>query len=439
MPHFNRIRTRAGCLHLLRLGLLLLACVAGGIHAADTRNLGVEAVAHEKRYALVIGNNGYNSVTQLEKAVNDARAMGAALERAGFATTVLTDANRRSMNRSINQFVENIAGGGEGVFYFAGHGVQIDNQNFLLPVDLEPPRNGEDIADQAVSLQRIQDKIADVHAQYALMIIDACRDNPLPTKAGRSIGGTRGLSQPSSAQGQMVVFSAGANQKALDKLSDSDRNPNGVFTRQLLPWITQPGVSIRDVVLKVRREVYAEARSVRHEQLPAVYDQVLGDFFFVHAPAAAASVAAQPVVAALSPQTVMPIPTAQPLVMDSATPELDGVWRIGSNGKHLTIEDGRMTAMEGYSVVVAKVKAGDLLSRDIRRTGPGTYREYDLVFKSEATFKLQPDGSISGMSTSFWLIPIPWSLYPLKLKNEALYQETLQTVRQLRAKEAANK
>ncbi len=250
---------------------------------------GLQRQDQDKRYALVIGNDAYRHVRTLEKADNDARAMGVALKKIGYQTTVLLDANERQMNGAVNRFVDNIAGGGQGVFFFAGHGVQINNQNFLLPIDVEDPQNETDVADQAVSLQGVQDKIAQARAQFALLVVDACRDNPLPKKAGRSIGGTRGLAPASSAQGQMVIFSAGARQQALDKLNDDDRNPNGVFTRELLPWLDKPGVSVRQAVLEVRRTVYAKAQSVNHEQVPAIYDQVLGDFYFV--PSAATEVA----------------------------------------------------------------------------------------------------------------------------------------------------
>lgn len=246
---------------------------------SDSRNLRVGSNS-AKRVALVIGNNGYRHVPRLEKAVNDAKAVGAALKRVGYATTVRTDIGQRDLNREINRFIDDVAGGGEGVLYFAGHGIQINNQNFLIPVDFEDPRREADVADQSVSLQVVQDKLAEAHARYALIIIDACRNNPLPKKAGRALGGTRGLAQASSAEGQMVVFSAGANQQALDKLHDEDSHPNGVFTREFLPWIEKPGVKVRDAILQVRRAVHDRAKGVNHDQFPAVYDQVLGDFYF---------------------------------------------------------------------------------------------------------------------------------------------------------------
>ncbi len=239
----------------------------------------------EARVALVIGNNAYQHVPKLEKAVSDARAVGDMLQKIGFKTSVLLNADQRKMNSAVNRFVDDVGGGGIGVIFFAGHGVQINNQNFLLPVDFEDPQNESDVADQGISLQGVQDKLALQRAKFALLVIDACRDNPLSRKAGRTLGVGSGLAQASSAEGQMVVFSAGANQQALDRLSDADRNPNGVFTREFLPWISKPGTSVREAMLQVRSAVRQRARSVNHEQFPAVYDQAEGEFYLVSPPA----------------------------------------------------------------------------------------------------------------------------------------------------------
>jgi hypothetical protein len=266
---------------LLRLFLTFAVCALGFVHAADERSLSVQPGKGDKRIALVIGNDDYTHVDRLEKAANDARAMGKALQQSQFTTTVVVNASRAQMNKVINQFVDDVSGGGIGVFFFAGHGVQVNNQNFLIPVDVQGIQREADIADQSVSLQGLQDKLADAKAKFSLLVIDACRNNPLPKKVGRALGGTRGLSQASSAEGQMVVFSAGTNQQALDKLSPGDANPNGVFTREFLPWLSKPGVTIRDAVLGVRSSVRARAKSVDHEQFPAIYDQAEGNFYFV--------------------------------------------------------------------------------------------------------------------------------------------------------------
>lgn len=239
----------------------------------------------EKRAALVIGNNDYQNVVKLEKAVNDANSVAAELKKVGFEVQLLNNVGQKKMNQAINDFVQKVSGGGVGVFFFAGHGLQINNQNFLVPVDMDSPRDTADVADQAISVPVLQDKLADAKAKYTLLVLDACRNNPLPKKAGRSIGSTRGLAMTNSPSGQTVLYSAGANQEALDSLGNSDSNPNGLFTREFLPMISQPGVSTTEALKKTRSMVTQKAKSVGHDQQPAIYDQTDGDFYFVPGPA----------------------------------------------------------------------------------------------------------------------------------------------------------
>lgn len=272
--------------------MLLLGAVSGNTVWA----------APEKRVALVVGNNDYRNVTRLEKAGNDARAVGAELKRLGFEVISVTNGSQKRINQAINEFAQKASGGGTGVFFFAGHGMQINNQNFLLPVDFELPQDANDVADQSISLQSVQDKLAEARVRFSLLVIDACRDNPLPKKAGRSLAVSRGLAPPSAPNGQIVLFSAGAHQQALDKLSDDDSNPNGLFTREFVPMIATPGLSVTDALKRVRSTVTRKAKSVGHEQNPALYDQTDGDYFFV--PAAAGS---KPVVAAESTVRVDPL------------------------------------------------------------------------------------------------------------------------------------
>ena len=110
-----------------------------------------------------------------------------------------------------------------------------------------------------------------------LYVIDACRDNPFVNSTGRSIGGTRGLTLIEPPSGTFVMFSAGAGETALDRLSDGDTDPNSVYTRVLVPRLKTPG-KIGDIAREVRREVRKLASHVNHVQTPAFYDEVLGDF-----------------------------------------------------------------------------------------------------------------------------------------------------------------
>ncbi|WP_194945280.1 caspase family protein [Limnohabitans sp. DM1] len=229
------------------------------------------------RRALIMGNDAYKDVAVLQNARSDARAMSKTLGRLGFEVSTHLDLTERGMKEAIRTFKSQIRGGDEVVVFFAGHGVQLGATNYLLPVDIRG-QSEDQVRDEAIPLQRLLDDFQDTKARFALAIIDACRDNPFKT-AGRAIGG-RGLASTSAATGQMVMFSAGTGQQALDRLGPQDREPHGLFTRVLLKEIDKPGVSIERLVRNVRNEVARLSKTVGHEQVPAVYDQTLGDFFF---------------------------------------------------------------------------------------------------------------------------------------------------------------
>jgi hypothetical protein len=244
-------------------------------------NKKIAQVNANPRKALIIGNNTYKHVTKLNNAVADAEAIAAKLASLGYSITTSFNTSRSDMFRSLRNFANTVQGGDEVVFFYAGHGVELGGKNFLLPTDIKGD-DAQQVEDDAIELQRVLNDMSENRAKFTLAIVDACRDNPFKS-SGRAIGG-RGLAPTTAATGQMVIFSAGAGQQALDKLNEKDKNPNGLFTRIFVEEMTQVGMPIDRVVKKVRRRVVELANSVGHQQVPAIYDQVIGDFFFVKAP-----------------------------------------------------------------------------------------------------------------------------------------------------------
>ena len=236
------------------------------------------AAAHAGRIALVIGNDSYQHVTPLRNARADAKAVATSLQSVGFTVTLKQDVTLSELKAALRTFKAQISGGDEVVFYFSGHGVQFDGTNYLVPVDLDP-ENEDQVADDSVPLQRVLDNLQDQRPAFALAIIDACRDNPFKG-TGRSIGG-RGLAPVTAANGQMVFYSAGAGQEALDRLDKRDSDPNGVFTRVLIKEIKTPGLPAEQMLKRVRDQVVDLAKQVDHVQVPALYDQSTGEFYFV--------------------------------------------------------------------------------------------------------------------------------------------------------------
>ena len=263
----------------------------------------------QNRHALIIGIDDYTHVAPLLKARNDAMAIAATLDGAGFQTDLVLDADQLEMATSLARLANRIAPGDEVVFFFAGHGVEIDGRNYLLPADVPMANPGQEIVllSRALEVTTILDTLRGQGARISLLILDACRDNPFPQQGTRSLGGRRGLARVAAPEGTFIMFSAGDGQAALDRLSDDDPDPNSVFTRVLLPRLTQPGLPIHQLARDVRTEVRQIARQIDHEQFPAVYDQFDGEFALV--------LAGETLPAPPDPTNPDP-PTPAPLVID---------------------------------------------------------------------------------------------------------------------------
>ena len=214
----------------------------------------------------------------MQNARADAEAMSKSLSNLGYHVTLRTDLSEKSMRAAIRQFKETVNSGDEVLFFYAGHGLQLAGANYLLPTDIKG-ESEDQVKDEALQLQRLLDDMSEKNAKFTLALIDACRDNPFPRR-GRAIGG-RGLAPTMAASGQMIIFSAGSGQQALDRLGPGDKSPNGLFTRLLLDEMYAPGTRVDNVVREVRKKVVEAARSIGHEQVPAIYDQVVGDFYFI--------------------------------------------------------------------------------------------------------------------------------------------------------------
>lgn len=242
--------------------------------------------AHAKRVALVIGNDAYINVTPLKKAVNDANALALTLTDLGFDVLKEIDAPRRIMDSRLNELNNSIEAGDEVVIFFAGHGISVRGQNYLLPTDIPQIRPGQErsVTKEAFSENEIINILQERGAKVSILIIDACRNNPFPKAGTRTLGRSTGLSERNNPpRNTFIIYSAGIGQEALDRLSDSDLDPNSVFTRKLIPLLKTPGLSHVQMAKQLQIEVEQLALSAeqQHRQFPAFYDQVRGNFFFI--------------------------------------------------------------------------------------------------------------------------------------------------------------
>ena len=233
-----------------------------------------------KRVALVIGIDAYDSLPDLQRAVNDARYLGGTLSSLGFSVVEGENLSRQAMNRKLAEIEKIIAPGDTAFFFFAGHGVAIGGENLLLAADMPSPSQGEEglVREEGFTVEGVVRRLQARGAQTTLMVIDACRDNPFEAAGTRDIGLTRGLARVEAPAGVFVLFSAGIGQTALDRLPNDD-DANSVFTRMLVPALQTPGLSHVAVAKKVQREVGLLAASVNHKQQPAYYDQIDGEIF----------------------------------------------------------------------------------------------------------------------------------------------------------------
>jgi hypothetical protein len=231
-----------------------------------------EPALAEKRVALVIGNSAYENVARLGNPANDATAMTATLKEAGFD---VVDSRRNlkiaEMRRAFRDFSDKARDADVAVVYFAGHGIEVDGTNYVIPVDAALERD-LDVYDEAFPLDRILVTIEPAK-QLRLVILDACRDNPFAKTMKRTIGSRavgRGLAkvEPSSPN-TLIAFASKAGSTASD--GDSKNSP---FTSALVKHIATPGLDLRKAFGFVRDDVL---KSTSNRQEPYVYGSLGGD------------------------------------------------------------------------------------------------------------------------------------------------------------------
>ncbi|MEM7544305.1 MAG: caspase family protein [Pseudomonadota bacterium] len=252
----------------------------------------------EERLALVIGNGDYRT-SPLANPRNDADLTAAALADAGFQVTKIIDADQIKMKQNIRAFAVRLRNAGPdavAAFYYAGHGVQVEGRNYLIPVDATIEAK-PDLEYETVEAQWVLDTIGDSGVPLSIIILDACRDNPFRsfTRSGR-----KGLARMDAPRGTLLSYSTAPGDVAADGVGR-----NSPFTDALAAAIRTPGIKIEETFKQVRRNVLAKTND---RQLPWEATSLTGDFFFLPptaippaapqptavAPAAAAPVAAAP-------------------------------------------------------------------------------------------------------------------------------------------------
>jgi uncharacterized caspase-like protein len=250
----------------------------------------------ERRVALVIGNSAYGpEIGALANPSNDAADMAEALEAAGFETMLKLDVDRDEMQRAVIDFGRSLDDGGVGLFYYAGHAVQVDGNNYMIPLGAQIDRE-DYVPLEAVDINQVLGRMGGADNRLNIVVLDACRNNPF-----RSIsrGVSRGLAQTSAPTGTYIAYSAGPGQVAFD-----GERRNSPYTASLLEMMAQPGLSLEEVFKGVRVKVLA---STEDQQTPWTSSSITGDFYF-----------RQPEPEAAPPPAAAPPATSDELVVWSA-------------------------------------------------------------------------------------------------------------------------
>jgi TPR repeat protein len=224
-------------------------------------------MAREHRIALVIGNGNYRSAP-LVNPVNDARAMSEALRSVGFRVTLLEDATLRQMFIAAREFGDTLQQGGVGLFFYAGHGMQIKGRNYLIPIGTDIQREDE-VSFNAFDAGLLLEKMEAARSRVNIVILDACRNNPF-SRSFRS--SSQGLAQMDAPIGSYVSFAT-----APSKLASDGKDGNGLYTQHLLAAMRTPGLKIEDVFKRVRVGVMSDSKG---QQIPWDNSSLMGDFYF---------------------------------------------------------------------------------------------------------------------------------------------------------------
>lgn len=335
-----------------KMALLLLALATG-------------AAAQEHRVALVIGNSDYKTAP-LKNPVNDARAMASTLHKLGFEVLTGENLSRRAMLQQMRAFRDKLRPDSIGLFYYAGHGVQVKGMNYLIPVDAAV-RSEAEIDEESVNLANLLDRLDEAKNPINIVILDACRDNPF-ARSFRSA--SRGLAQVDAPTGTLIAYATAPGRTAAD-----GEGANGVYTEEMLRVLKTPGLKVEDVLKRVRAGVVQRTNGA---QTPWDASSLIGDFYFIPPPV---SVAGSQTPAA---------PTATPLQLTVVGPSArsanpaDGAWSFFMQCSGLLGWN--------HSLLGRRVNQGKLVGRSATDSSP---ENWELAVNMSSPERVEVSGTLT--------------------------------------------
>lgn len=236
----------------------------------------IDRVKGEKRLALVIGNSAYQHAGRLKNPVNDADSMGRTLSRLGFDVSLHKDLQESDMKRAIDEFGSRLGGYDVGLFFYAGHGIQVDGINYLIPVNVDL-KSKNDVEYTCVEAGRVLGKMEGAGSRVNIVMLDACRNNPFERSWSRSVRGS-GLAEMSNIPESLIAYATAPGNTASD--GDGD---NGLYTSAVLQHIETPNITIEEMFKRVRRSVLKKTGG---DQRSWESTSITSNFYFKVAPLA---------------------------------------------------------------------------------------------------------------------------------------------------------
>jgi len=238
---------------------VFLLCIAGVVTAAP----------NEPRHALVIGNAAYKQ-SPLRNPVNDAKLIANSLETCGFKTALAVNCTLEEMETVVLDFGKTIRSGGAAFFFYSGHGLQVNGENYLQPVDARFNEEGQ-VPYQCMPVGMVLAAMEGAQTRYNFVVLDACRDNPFARSMTRG-NKSRGLAQVDSVQGTLIAFAT-----APGKTAEDGSGSNSTYTASLASFLTHPGLTALDVFLKTQNHV---SEALEGRQQPWISLSPIQDFYF---------------------------------------------------------------------------------------------------------------------------------------------------------------
>lgn len=265
---------------LLMLLMCTSLCMLPNVSRAESENANVDErgvkrqdtntkFSQQRKLALVIGNSNY-AEKFLMNPVNDATDMAEKLNELGFEVISRTNLNKKAMKQVIRDFVDRMATNDVNLFYFAGHGVQVDGENYLIPIDIDFNLTKSELPDEAIKANTVLNMMSEVANRTHIFILDACRDSPFRSMSRSSV--TPGLATLEGGVGTLIAYAT-----APGSVANDGSGRNGLYTQYLLKNIGIPGITVEQMFKRVRVDVL---NATNNTQVPWENSSLRGDFCF---------------------------------------------------------------------------------------------------------------------------------------------------------------